>query len=184
VTKLAQVEGRWTFALAEMMVMDGNLNIALGAKVEHQGGTGLPPRWLLANLTDGRTPLGPPIDRSSVPDFDALFASMHPDQPNPWMSVDLGREMLLDEVRLHPLHARQGADVPGFSFPARFRVELSKNSDFSDAVTHFSKSGLRLSEPRQQSSDDPSQPGVGEAGACGHARSSTGRPLLVCFIRA
>lgn len=137
VTKLAQVEGRWTFALAEMMVMDGNLNIALGAKVEHQGGTGLPPRWLLANLTDGRTPLGPPIDRSSVPDFDALFASMHPDQPNPWMSVDLGREMLLDEVRLHPLHARQGADVPGFSFPARFRVELSKNSDFSDAVTIF-----------------------------------------------
>lgn len=147
VTKLAQVEGRWTFALAEMMVMQGNLNIAIGAKVQHQGGTGLPPRWLLANLTDGRTPLGPPIDRSSVPEFDALFASIHPDQPNPWMTVDLGREILLDEVRLHPLHARQGADVPGFSFPARFKVECAKNSDFSDAISLFENPVLDYPNP-------------------------------------
>lgn len=137
VTKLAEVEGRWTFALAEMMVLQGNLNIALGAKVQHQGGTGLPPRWLTTNLTDGRTPLGPPIDRSSVPEFDALFASLHPGLPNPWMSVDLGREHPVDEVRLHPLHARQGADVPGFSFPSRYRIELSSGADFSDAVTAF-----------------------------------------------
>lgn len=147
VTKLAQVEGRWTFALAEVMVMAGKLNIALGAKVQHQGGTGLPPRWMNHHLTDGRTPLGPPIDRSSVPAFDALFASLQPDQPNPWMSVDLDREMPLDEVRLHPLHARQGADVPGFSFPSRFRLELAKNSDFSDAVAVFENPELDFPNP-------------------------------------
>lgn len=147
VTKLAQVEGRWTFALAEVMVLDGNRNIVLGAKVQHAGGTGLPPRWMVANLTDGRTPLGPPIDRSSVPEFDALFASLQPEVPQPWMSVDLGKEVAVDEVRLHPLHARQGADVPGFSFPARFRVECAKNSDFSEAHTLFENPELDYPNP-------------------------------------
>jgi signal transduction histidine kinase len=147
VTKLAQVEGRWTFALAEIMVLEGNRNIALGAKVQHAGGTGLPPRWLLANLTDGRTPLGPPIDRSSVPEFDALFASIQPEVPQPWMSVDLGKELSIDEVRLHPLHARQGADVPGFSFPSRFCVEIAKNDDFGDAFTISENADLDYSNP-------------------------------------
>jgi signal transduction histidine kinase len=134
VTKLAKVEGRWTFALAELLALDGNRNVALGAPVLHKGGTGLPPRWMSHHLTDGRTPLGPPIDRSSVPEFDALFASIHDEVLQPWMGVDLGAVMPLDEVRLHPLHARQGADVPGFAFPSRFRVELAQRADFSDAT--------------------------------------------------
>lgn len=147
VTKLAQVEGRWTFALAEMVVLEGNRNIALGAKVQHNGGTGLPPRWMLANLTDGRTPLGPPIDRSSVPEFDALFANMRPEMPEPWMSVDLGQIRPLDEVRVHPLHARQGADVPGFAFPSRFKVQAATEADFSDAVTLFENADLDFPNP-------------------------------------
>lgn len=137
VTKLAQVEGRWSFALAELMVLAGKRNIALGAAVSHAGGTGLPPRWMSRHLTDGRSPLGPPIDRSSVPEFDALFANVRPDMPEPWMSVDLGQIRRLDEVRVHPLHARQGADVPGFAFPSRFRVQAATEADFSDAVTLF-----------------------------------------------
>ncbi len=147
VTKLAQVEGRWTFALAEVMVLDGKRNLAPGAKVQHRGGTGLPPRWLLKNLTDGCTPLGPPIDRSSVPEFDALFASIQPDVPQPWMSVDLGQEVSVDEVRLHPLHARQGADVPGFAFPLRFRVELAQQADFRDAAVLFDGSASDYPNP-------------------------------------
>jgi signal transduction histidine kinase len=134
VTKLAQVEGRWTFALAELIALEGKRNVALGAPVLHKAGTGLPPRWMSHHLTDGRTPLGPPIDRSSVPEFDALFASIHGEVLHPWMGVDLGAVMPLDEVRLHPLHARQGADVPGFAFPSRFRVEAAQRADFSDAT--------------------------------------------------
>ena len=134
VTKLALVEGRWTFALAELVALDGNRNIALGAEVTHKGGTGLPPRWMAEHLTDGRTPLGPPIDRSSVPEFDALFASIQPTVAEPWMVVDLGKVWRLDEIRIHPLHARQGADVPGFAFPSRFRVEIAETEDFGEAV--------------------------------------------------
>jgi hypothetical protein len=79
VPTMARVEGRWTFALSEIMVLQGNRNIALAAKVLHLKGTNLPPRWLGQNVTDGRTPLGPPMDRSSVPEYDALFAAIHDD---------------------------------------------------------------------------------------------------------
>lgn len=147
VTKLAQVEGRWTFALAELMVLAGKRNIALGAAVSHAGGTGLLPRWHARHLTDGRTPLGPPIDRSSVPEFDALFANVRPEMPEPWMSVDLGQIRPLDEVRVHPLHARQGADVPGFAFPSRFRVQAATEADFSDAVTLFENADQDFPNP-------------------------------------
>lgn len=147
VAKLAEVEGRWTFALSELMVLSGHRNLALGARVVHQGGTNLPPRWLAQNLTDGRTPLGPPIDRSSVPEFDALFASIPPDGSPAWMGVDLGREATLDEVRLHPLHARQGADVPGFRFPLQFHVEVSATEDMKDATIIFDTQGKDFSNP-------------------------------------
>ncbi|CAN5887685.1 hypothetical protein BH11VER1_BH11VER1_06590 [soil metagenome] len=147
VNKLAAVEGRWTFALSEMMVLSGNRNLALGAKVTHKGGTNLPPRWLSQNLTDGRTPLGPPIDRSSMPEFDALFATMSDADSPAWMQVDLGKEMTLDEIRLHPLHARQGADVPGFRFPLQFRVEVAATEDMKDATIIFDTQDNDFSNP-------------------------------------
>ena len=147
VTKLAEVEGRWTFALSELMVMQGNRNIAIDGKVTAIGSTGLPPRWLLQNLTDGRTPLGPPIDRSSVPEFDALFATTTTDGTPAWMGIDLSKVVAIDEVRLYPLHARQGADVPGFRFPLQYRVELSNDADFSSPTILFDANGQDFSNP-------------------------------------
>lgn len=147
VTKLAEVEGRWTLALSELMVLSGNRNLAIGAKVTHKGGTNLPPRWLAHNLTDGRTPLGPPIDRSAMPEFDALFAMMTSDGDPAWMKVDLGKTTAVDEVRLHPLHARQGADVPGFRFPLQFRVEIAATEDMQDAHVIFDTQGNDFSNP-------------------------------------
>jgi hypothetical protein len=144
---MAKVEGRWTFALSEMMVLRGNRNIAIGAKVKHLRGTNLPPRWLAQNMTDGRTPLGPPIDRSSVPEFDALFAIKQPDVAEPWMQVDLSAQYEIDEIRLHPLHARQGADVPGFRFPVRFRIEVAKTQSMQDSVTVFQSAETGFPNP-------------------------------------
>lgn len=147
VPAMARVEGRWTFALSELLVLHGNRNIAIGAKVKHLQGSNLPPRWMAQNLTDGRSPLGPPIDRSSVPEYDALFAIQKPDVPQPWMQVDLGVERVVDEIRLHPLHARQGADVPGFRFPSRFRVDVAKSASMQDAVTVYSTGDINFPNP-------------------------------------
>jgi signal transduction histidine kinase len=137
VIKLAQVEKRWTFALSELMALQGARNIALGAQVTHAATAALRPRWLPGNLTDGRTPLGPPIDRSSVPEFDALFVSQENAATPIWMGLDLGKSLPIDEIRVHPLHARQGADVPGYAFPSRFRVEISHEEDMQHALKLF-----------------------------------------------
>jgi signal transduction histidine kinase len=53
------------------------------------------------------------------------------------MQIDLGRTVELQEVRLHPVHARIGADVPGFAFPQSFRVEASADAKFTTPVVLF-----------------------------------------------
>src|SRR5262249_650210 len=44
-----------------------------------------------------------------------------------WVQVDLGKALMIDHVYLVPA---QHASVPGFGFPARFRVDLSNDSLF------------------------------------------------------
>lgn len=130
VTKLAEENGTHFFTLSEVMVVQGSRNIAFGRKASASSSANLPPRWHIHNLTDGRSPLGPPIERELLP-YDGLFADpLTPDQPA-WMLLDLGADAAIDEVRLHPVHARLGADVPGFAFPQRFRVELSPDAAFT-----------------------------------------------------
>ncbi len=147
VTKPAEENNTFFVALGELMALQGNRNIALGGAVGSSDSVNLPPRWEQSNLTDGRTPLGPPIRHGVMPEFDAIFATTTADGIPAWMAVDLGEEMTLDEVRLHPLHARQGADVPGFRFPLQFRVELATQADFADARVLFETGGKDYPNP-------------------------------------
>lgn len=133
VTRLAEENGWHSYALAEIIALRGNTNLALGAIVSGPDLATLPPRWSRDYLVDGRTPLGPPIRRAPLAEFDALFAAPGPAHPLGWMSVDLGASLPIAEVRLHPLHSWQGADVPGYRFPLRFRIEVAESADFSDA---------------------------------------------------
>jgi signal transduction histidine kinase len=133
VTRLVEENGWHSYALAEIIALRGNTNVALGAAVSGPDLATLPPRWSRDYLVDGRTPLGPPIRRAPLAEFDALFAAPGPAHPLGWMSVDLGASLPIAEVRLHPLHSWQGADVPGYRFPLRFRIEVAENADFSDA---------------------------------------------------
>lgn len=135
VTKLAvEKNDQHFFAIGELMVLSGRRNLAVGRPVTASSGMNLPPRWTMPNLVDGRTPLGPPINVDLLP-WDGLFAGATTSEPFSYMAVDLGQEHALQEVRLYATHARLGADIPGFSFPARFRVEAARAADFSDAVT-------------------------------------------------
>ena len=147
VTRLAEENKTFFYALAELIALQGNRNVALGGKVSGSDSVNIAPRWNMEFLTDGRTPLGPPIRRGVLPQFDAIFAAMGPDKSPAWMAVDLSEEKVIEEVRLHPLHARQGADVPGFRFPARFRVELASGADFSDARILFENRDVDFPNP-------------------------------------
>jgi signal transduction histidine kinase len=136
VTKFALENGQYFFALAELMVLSGNRNIAINRPVSVSGRYELPPRWSQQNLVDGRTPLGPPIRRELL-GYDGLFADVPKDNSPPVMQIDLGRTFELQEVRLHPVHARIGADVPGFAFPKAFRIEASADAKFTTPVTLY-----------------------------------------------
>jgi signal transduction histidine kinase len=46
------------------------------------------------------------------------------------MAIDLEQVYDIQEIRLYATHARLGADIPGFSFPARFIIEAALTSDF------------------------------------------------------
>ena len=127
IVDLALVADRWTYALGEIMVLDGNHNVALGARVRMRSSPRIPPKWHYDYLVDGRTTLGPPIVED-LPEFDGAYSTDDP-QGERWMSVDLGQAYRIDEIRLHPIHARQGNSLPGYSFPRRFRLELRDQPD-------------------------------------------------------
>lgn len=140
VTTLPRENEWYSYALAEVVVLRGNRNLALGAGVTSSSSASIRGRWHLSYLVDGRSPLGPPIRRARLPEFDALFAAPSARSPAAWMAIDLGRAVEIDEVRLHPLHSWQGADVPGFQFPLRFRIEIADDPTFADA-REFHESG-------------------------------------------
>lgn len=124
------------FALAELMVLKGNRNIAVGCSVTASSFVVAFPRWDMTYLVDGRTPLGPPIRREVLP-YDGLYVGGDDGDSLAWMQLDLGREMPIEEVRLHPVHGRLGVDVPGFRFPALFRIEACNEPDFENPVVMF-----------------------------------------------
>jgi signal transduction histidine kinase len=57
--------------------------------------------------------------------------------PNPvprWVQIDLGTAVPVREVRVFPAHPPEFAHRPGFGFPLEWKVELSNEQDFREAV--------------------------------------------------
>jgi alpha-L-rhamnosidase len=65
-----------------------------------------------------------------------------------WVVIDLGQLQPVDSVQLHPANpADWNSGKPGFLFPLRFRIELSRNSDFLHAVTAADQTAKDVSNP-------------------------------------
>ncbi|MEO9593647.1 discoidin domain-containing protein [Rhodopirellula bahusiensis] len=141
VTQLANVTGRWTFALSEIIVLQGDRNIALGASPQMIDSTRLAPVWHESYLVDGLTPLGPPImpphSADELPTYDGVFFQSDNAGDEVWFQIDLEEKLTFDELRLFPVHARQGADYPGYAFPLRFRIEASDSESFDNPRVLF-----------------------------------------------
>lgn len=131
-TRLYTEGSRSFFALGEVMLIQGLRNLgpeleAVGpALVKARSSQGTRPDWGRINLVDGQTVLGPPLGNRPSPaaGYRSVPKSESRGLPNPWVMVDLGDVVPVDEVRLFPAHPPAFAHSQGYGFPVRYHLEL------------------------------------------------------------
>lgn len=118
-------------AIGEIMILRGNRNLAVGARVDAREAFESLNVWGKANLTDGQSLLGPPVtrERSSGLGYHSTIVDT-PDEVK-WVQVDLGAVTPIDEVRLIGANVVQFSGRPGFGFPVRFKIEAADEPDFA-----------------------------------------------------
>lgn len=141
-TRLVRSDTRFFFALGEVMLMQGHRN--LGTRVEALGpdhvhassSLGTRPDWGRINVVDGQSVIGPPLGTQTSPTFGfrSLPTSERHVKENPWVAVDLGTAMPVEEVRLFPAHPPAFAHSHGYGFPVRYEVELSAHLEGSGTL--------------------------------------------------
>jgi signal transduction histidine kinase len=148
-TRLSGTKERYFFALGEVMLLQGKEN--LGARIELTGppavrassSEGTRPDWGRINLVDGHTVLGPPLGTRSSPalGFRSKPVSESRMTSLPWVEIDLGSVMAVDEVRLFPAHPPQFAHTQGYGFPVRYQIDLREEDNDVPRVLSAPQSG-------------------------------------------
>ena len=121
------------FALGELMVLQGEHNLAALRPVSGSDAYNNAPAWDPSNATDSQSALGSPVLPEPSPGNGYHSAIAKSADVAAWVQMDLGKELPLDEVRLF---SALPIDFParlGFGFPVRFRVEIGNTPDLSDA---------------------------------------------------
>ncbi|MES2709636.1 MAG: ATP-binding protein [Verrucomicrobiota bacterium] len=149
VVNTAPAEGTAVLALSELLVLQGNRNMALKARVKSSSSREIPPTWSRANLTDMATPLGLPLAPGEVKRMGWQAAPADSADREAAVTVDLGREVALEEIRLVP--ASRGSMVwdSYYGFPIRFKVETALEPDFREARMIVDRSAFSLMSPGQ-----------------------------------
>jgi signal transduction histidine kinase len=136
-------------ALAEMMLLKGNRNWAQRAEVRSSSSREIPPSWGRNNLVDMATPLGLPLQPGGekVMGWHGMVSASIGKKQS--VTVDLGRVLPLEEIRLAPAwRSRMGWDAY-YGFPTRFLVELSEDASFKHAVVVHDRRAISLLSPGQ-----------------------------------
>lgn len=140
-TRLYREGDRALFALGEVVLLQGQRNLAAslaGAQFAATRTTSAFPRWDLVNLADGHSVLGPPEGGRRSPAL-GYRSRREPIVTGgaarlPWVQVDLGAVVPVDEVRLFPTHPPDLALRTGYGFPHEVQVEVALEADFREAV--------------------------------------------------
>jgi signal transduction histidine kinase len=148
-TRLFREDQRYLAALGEVMLLQGQRNLgveleAIGPSAVHASSSqGTRPDWGRINLVDGHSVLGPPVGGRPSPTlgFRSLPESEIRSKSLPWVEIDLGHRVAVDEVRLFPSHPPQFAHSHGYGFPVRYQVELRENVDAPPVVLSEPQSG-------------------------------------------
>jgi len=131
--------GNWISALDEILVFSDGRNVALQRPVQLVRGRMVkaPPAWDAANLTDGESLLGAPVNSES-----SLTLGFRSTNAHSWVQVDLGRSRRVDEIRLIPARFMDHMDTVGYGFPTRFQILASYNVDFAEHEVLFDQADV------------------------------------------
>ncbi len=127
------VDGPEILAMAEMLLLQGDQNLALEGAVSSSSSRNAPLAWTRSNLIDMVTPLGLPV--SPEPGSSGFHSAVaQTAETVKTLTLSLPEIVRLDEVRLIPVRRK---DVPlwfDYGFPILYKVEAATKEDFSDAV--------------------------------------------------
>jgi signal transduction histidine kinase len=118
----------YAFALGELLVLSGQRNLAVGCPVAASDSIDTPRPWDRSHLVDNQSILGLPVSSTRSP-MNGYHSVEHEQRHDAikWVSVDLGRDILFDEIRLIPARPLDWADRLGFGFPVRFRIDTRED---------------------------------------------------------
>ncbi|MBL9115004.1 MAG: hypothetical protein JNJ83_08345 [Verrucomicrobiaceae bacterium] len=128
------VDGPEILAMAEMLLLSGDSNLALEATVSSSSSRNAPRAWTRLNLTDMITPLGLPVEPQGTGTNGFHSAVSEKADEEKTLTLTLPDIVPLDEIRLVPVRRK---DVPlwfDYGFPVTYKIEAATKDDFSDAV--------------------------------------------------
>ncbi len=127
-------DGPEVLGLAEMLVLSGNLNPAIGGRVSSSSSRNAPRAWTRSNLIDMATPLGLPVapQAGGTPGFHSAVAARADEVK--WIQLELPEVLPLEEIRLIPVRRPEVPLWFDYGFPVLYRLECANRPDFSDAV--------------------------------------------------
>ena len=131
-TRHFPVEEGFIWALEELLVLSGNRVVSVGNVPEVSDSLELYPNWSAHRLNDGFSALGMPVSAEESPTRGHQSAVVDSPTAEKWLTVDLGREFPIDEIRLLPVK-EESFEHPGLrSFPRGYVMELAADAGFSD----------------------------------------------------
>ncbi len=133
-TKLWRRIDDYVFALGELLVVSGNRNRAWKREVKAPDSFESQGMWSLRFLTDDVSVLGNPTDLQMLPNNGHHSELCRGPDFTRWVTVDLGKTVPVDEVRLIPARPTDYPDTIGFGFPLRFLLEGADSPDFAAPV--------------------------------------------------
>jgi hypothetical protein len=128
------VDGPEILALAEMLVLSGTRNLALGATVSSSSSRNAPRSWMRSNLNDMVTPLGLPVAPQAGGTHGFHSSVSETADAEKTLTLTLPEIAPIDEIRLVPVRRREVPLWFDYGFPVRYKIEAATQEDFSDAV--------------------------------------------------
>lgn len=133
-TKPWAVDGPEVLALAELLILSGNRNLAASANVASSSTRAAPRVWTRAGLVDWITPLGLPVrpEPTGAPGFHSAVAQTA--EATKHVTVSLREPTPIDEVLVVPARVKEVPLWFDYGFPQEYKVEGALSPDFSDAI--------------------------------------------------